>query len=223
VDLDPQGNMTYAMAADPAGPTSLDMMLNGTDALLVIQQGDQGDIIPASTDLIRSNTLLNLPTREYRLRESLKPIRKAYDYIVIDTPPALNILTINAMTAATGLVIPTQADIFSIHGIGQLYDTIQATRNHSNPDLAIIGILMTRHNPRTILSRDLEKTMRDIAKKLDTKIFKTTIRECIALREAQILQKDIFTYSPRSNAAKDYAALVGEITKGAKHAKETKV
>lgn len=111
VDLDPQGNMTYAMAADPAGPTSLDMMLNGTDALLVIQQGDQGDIIPASTDLIRSNTLLNLPTREYRLRESLKPIRKAYDYIVIDTPPALNILTINAMTAATGLVIPTQADI----------------------------------------------------------------------------------------------------------------
>jgi len=82
VDLDPQGNMTYAMAADPAGPTSLDMMLNGTDALLVIQQGDQGDIIPASTDLIRSNTLLNLPTREYRLRESLKPIRKAYDYII---------------------------------------------------------------------------------------------------------------------------------------------
>lgn len=220
VDLDPQANMTCALAAGP-GPTTLDLLANGEDALRVIQQTPQCDVMPATQDLAAAGAIPNTPGREYRLKNALEPIREAYDYIIIDTPPALNILPIMAMTAATGLIITAKADIFSLHGFGQLYDTIQVIRQNSNPDLEIMGILLTQYKPRTILGRDIAETLRQTAKQLNTRLYKTTIRDCISLQEAEAVQQDIFTYAPRSNAAQDYAALTTEILKrGKNHGKQ---
>lgn len=213
VDLDPQGSLTWCMGADPSGATALDILVNDTPARKAIQTAAQVDMIPANTDLVSTSSLMNTQGREYRLKRALQPVLADYDFIVIDTPPALGLLTVNAMTAATGLIITTQADILSLHGIGQLYETIEATRQHSNPGLKIVGILMTRHNPRTVVSRDLTKTLLEAAKRIGTKLFKTSIRECVAIKEAQVLQQDLFTYAPRSNAARDYEAFVNEFTK----------
>ena len=134
-----------------------------------------------------------------------------YDYIIIDTPPALGLLTLNALTAADEVIIPCQADIFSLHGMAQLRDTIATVREYTNPKIRIGGILLVRHNPRTVLSRDISATVAEAAESLGTKVFKRTIRECVALREAQLNKVDIFTYKMDTNAAMDYFEFVGEV------------
>ena len=109
------------------------------------------------------------------------------------------------------MIIPLQADIYSLQALSQLYATLGTVKAHANPELEILGILLTRYNPRTILSRDLTETITEMARQYGTKVFKTPIRECIAIKEAQIYQQDIFSYAPRSNASKDYLAMIREI------------
>lgn len=211
IDLDPQGNLTYSLGADPNKPSILEVILNDSAAREAIQQTKGGDVIPASPALAGADAIIINTGKEYRLKEALEPLRKEYDYIIIDTPPALGILTVNALTVATGAVIPAQADIFSLQGINQLYDTIQAVKQYCNPSLKIKGIALTRYNARAILNREVAEAISETAKRLDTRLYKSTIREGIALREAQANQQDIFSYAPRSNVAKDYHALINEI------------
>ena len=152
--------------------------------------------------------------KEYRLREALEPVYDLYDYIVIDTPPALGILTVNALTACTGAIIPAQADVYSLQGIALLSQTIETVRKYCNRALKIKGIVLTRYNSRAVLSRDMADLIAQTAQQLRTKLYTTRIRECTALKEAQAVQQDIFTYAPRSNAAADYKALVAEVLEG---------
>jgi chromosome partitioning protein len=123
-------------------------------------------------------------------------------------------LTINALTACSGAIIPTQADIYSLQGIGQLYNTIQTVKEYCNPSLTIKGIVLTRYNSRAIISREVAEKLKEIADQLNTKLYTATIRECTALKEAQAKKQDIYSYAPRSNAAADYMQLVDEIIKG---------
>jgi chromosome partitioning protein len=211
VDLDAQGNLTFCLGADNRHLTALDLLTHRAHADQVIQHTDQGDVIASSPNLAGMDTILTTTGREYRLSEALSPIREEYDYIIIDTPPSLGVLTINAMTFSTGVIIPAFADIFSLQGIDLLYGSIQAVRKSTNPDLKILGIVMTKHNPRTILSRDLTETMDETAKLIGTRRFKTAIRECISIKESQTLQRDIFSYAPRSNASKDYLTFTEEV------------
>ena len=177
----------------------------------IIQRTAVCDVIPASPLLSRADIEIDTVGKEYKLREALAPVQNNYDFILIDCPPALSILTVNALVAADEIIIPAQADIFSLQGIGQLYNTIGTVKKYCNPALNIKGILLTRHNSRTIFSRDLADTISQTAAQLKTKIFKTVIRENISLKEAQTNQQDIFTYEPKSNAAYDYNKFINEL------------
>lgn len=211
IDLDAQGNLSYTMGAGNSSLSSLEVLNKTATAAQATQQTEQGNIIPASPALAGADTVITAVGKEYRLKEAIEPLKEEYDYIIIDTPPALGILTINALTACTGAVIPAQADIYSLQGISQLHSTIQTVRQYCNPSLMVKGIVLTRYSSRAILSREVAEMIEETAKRLDTKLYKTAIRENIAVKESQARQQDIFTYSPKSNAAEDYKALVDEI------------
>ena len=216
IDLDAQQNLSLSMGADIGGKTIFDVLTGSTTAASAIQQTPQGDIIAASPALSGADMVLTATGKEYRLKEALEPLSPRYDYIVIDCPPSLGVLTVNALTAATSAIVPAQADLFSVQGITQLYGTIDTVKRYCNPALTVKGILLTRYSPRSILSRDMRQTIEGIATRQGGRVFDTAIRENVALREAQAQQQDIFTYAPRSNGAADYSAFVKEIipTKG---------
>lgn len=209
-DLDPQGNLTYSMQANTAELTAYELLTKRAAVADVIQHTPQGDIIPASAALSGADMELTATGKEYRLREAIDPLRGRYDFIVIDTPPALGTLTVNALTAADSLIIPAQADIFSLQGIGQLTATIQAVQTYCNRSLKLDGVLLTRHSGRAVLSRDMADLIKDTAEQLGTAVYRTVIREGIAIKEAQANRQSIFTYAPKSKAAADYMTFIDE-------------
>lgn len=211
IDLDAQGNLSHTLRASPHTHTTLDLILGTAKTNTAIQHTRHGDLIPYSPELIGADKIITGQGKEYRLKRAISEAYQNYDYLIIDTPPYLGILLINAICAVWGVIIPLQADIYSLQALSQLYATLGTVKAHANPELEILGILLTRYNPRTILSRDLTETITEMARQYGTKVFKTPIRECIAIKEAQIYQQDIFSYAPRSNASKDYLAMIREI------------
>lgn len=210
IDMDSQGNLSFSVGANKAAVSILEVLKQEATAAEAIQTIGSLDIIPASISLAGADMQLVEMGKEYRLKEALEPIKEKYDYIVIDTPPALGILTINALTAADNIVIPSQADIYSVDAIGQLYNTVRAVQQYTNKELSIKGILLTRYSDRTILSRDLADMIQRTAEQLNTKLFKATIREAIGIKEAQAQKQDIFAYSGNSKVAGDYMQFVNE-------------
>lgn len=214
IDMDSQGNLSYSAGADKQGVTILEVLKQEQNAMAAVQHLKSFDIIPASISLAGADMQLTEMGKEYRLREALEPIKENYDYVVIDTPPALGILTVNALTASDSVVIPAQADIYSVDAIGQLYNTIKAVKQYTNKNLSIKGILLTRFSDRTVLSRDLANMIDNTAATLGTKLYKATIREAIGIKEAQANRADIFEYAPKSNVAADYMSFLEEFLEG---------
>ncbi len=208
IDLDSQTNLTYGLGADPAGLNSMDVLTGEATAQEAIQHTQQGDAIAGSEALAGADAAIVGTGKEYRLKEALEGLQ--YDYCIIDTPAALGTLTVNALTAADSVIIPVQAEVYSLQGIGQLNKAIEAVKKYCNNSLRIRGILLTRYNGRAILSRDMQSNLEAAAEKLSTRLYDTPIRECVSIKEAQAQQQDIFSYAPRSNAAKDYAAFIAE-------------
>jgi chromosome partitioning protein len=213
IDLDAQGNLTHTLAAPSDGPTALDILAKEATTAEVIHKGQGWDYITGSPALAGADMILTDTGKEYRLKEALEPVKESYDYIIIDTPPALGILTINALAACDGVIIPAQADIYSLQGIDQLYGTIKAVRQYCNPSLKIMGILLTRYSPRSILSRDIAEMIAQTAAQLETKVYKTPIREAVAVKEAQARQQDIYSYAPKGKVTADYKSFVEEVLK----------
>ena len=211
IDLDAQGNLTYSLNASQTGPSVLDALTDKVKAKDIIQHTDTGDIMPSTIQLSGADLILTEMGKEYRLKEAIEPLKKLYDYIIIDTPPALGILTINGLTACTGVIIPAQADIYSLQGIGQLNNTIEAVKKYCNKDLTLKGIVLTRYNKRAVLSRDVAELLEQTAQTLHTKLYKTHIREAVAVKEAQIKKACLFKYAPKSNASIDYMNLIKEV------------
>lgn len=207
IDMDSQANLTFDLGASSEGLSVMDVLKGTATAEEATQHTDRGDVIPGSADLATADLVIE---GAYRLRNALEPIREAYDYIIIDCPPSLGILTVNALTASDSAVITAQAEIHSLQAIGQLNETIKAVRQNTNNNLQIEGILITRYNGRAILSRDMKQNLQEAARLLNTKVFSQPIRECTAVKEAEAMQTDIFTYSKRSNASADYNAFVDE-------------
>ena len=216
IDLDPQGNLSHTMNADINKPTVYELLTQRAGITDVIQKTPSGDLIPGSPLLSAADMQLNQLGKEYKLKEAIQPIKEFYDYLILDTPPALGILTINALTASDSVIIPAQTDIYSLQGIGQLYNTINTVRTYCNPSLIIDGILLTRYNPRIVLNRDLYETILEAAAEFKTKVYKTIIREAIAIKEAQAKKRSIYDYAPKSKAALDYLSFVKEIIKEGK-------
>lgn len=211
IDLDSQCNLTYDLAITTVERSSLDVLLEECSASEAIVSTPLGDLLPASPSLASADKKIDDTGKEYRLKEALQPIKRKYDYIIIDTPPALGILTVNALTASDKVVLTAQGEIHSLQGIDQLYGTIEAVRHFTNKKLKIEGILLTRYKSRSIVSRDMRENLEAIAGELKTKVFSTPIRECSAVIEAQATQTDIYTYAPRCNASKDYSLFVEDI------------
>jgi chromosome partitioning protein len=211
VDLDPQANLSYAVGVKDVSAGVLEVLTERIPPKEAIYHSEQGDIIPAASSLAAADKTLKETGKEFKLREALEQIESGYDYIVIDTPPSLGILTVNALTAADTVIIPAQADDFSLQGISELYGTICTIRRYTNPKLKISGVLLTRHNARSVISRDMTEAMKQTAESIGAKLYNTCIRECTALKEAQAMQRDIYDYAPKSNAATDYAAFVDEV------------
>ena len=214
IDLDAQGNLSYTLGADTKGYNAMGVLERPETAKEEIQHTPQGDIIASSPKLAGADKLLEETGKEYRLKEALDSLQGAYDYIIVDTPPALGILTINALTACTGAIIPAQADIYSLQGIAQLNSTIETVKKYCNPSLSIMGIVLTRFNGRSIIRREVAEMLERTAEQLRTKLYTSKIRECTALVEAQATKQNIYSYAPRSNATADYKALVDEILRG---------
>lgn len=210
-DLDAQGNLSYSMGANTQGYNAMGVLQRPETAKAEVQHTEQGDIIASSPALAGADAVITETGKEYRLREALESLSGLYDYCIIDTPPALGILTVNALTACSGVIIPAQADIYSLQGVSQLNSTVQTVKRYCNPNLSILGIVLTRYNGRSIIRREVAEMLEQIAESLNTKLYKAKIRECTALVEAQATKQNIFTYAPRSNASADYNALVAEI------------
>lgn len=213
IDLDAQGNLTQSLGLKASSPSSYDVLMEPTNLRKSIVQVNTLGVsaIPSSPLLSRATLDFTEVGKEYRLNEALATVKDDYEVVVIDTPPALSILTINALTAADSLIIPVQADIFSIEAVKEMVGTISSVRKYTNPNLKIEGILLCRYQGRNILSRNCAESFEVLASNLGTKLFKTKIRESISIKEAQAMSLDIFSYAPKSNGAKDYEAFCKEI------------
>jgi ATPases involved in chromosome partitioning len=212
IDADPQGNFSDTAGAETQESQTLyDLMKGDCEVEDCIQVLDRFDIIPANIMLAGLETEMSQLGKEQRLKEKISPVLKKYDYIIIDTPPSLGILTINAFTFANQIIIPTQAGIYATGGMIQLNTTINNVRKYcNNPKLVVAGVLITRYNPRANLSKDMKDLTEKIGKELSLPIFETYIRNSIQIEEAQANRLDIFAYSPSSTVGQDYSSFIDE-------------
>ena len=213
IDLDPQGNFSFAMAADMNRRSSFDL-LEGKPAADIQRTPCGAYMIPASWNL---STLTTARGSANRLRRAIEPLQSRFDLIIIDTPPTAGELQYNALQAATGLIIPLQADIFGLQGLYQIADTAAQFQN-SNPELSVTGIVITKHNARSTLAKQMQQQIIDAAAAMDIP-YLGAIREGVAVREAQTLQQSLYEYAPNSKPAADYMNLYHTITGGADNGK----
>ena len=195
VDLDPQSNLSFSSGAETEDcPTIYEILKGEAKITFSIQKVPSFDIISSNILLSGIELEFTQTGREFLLKEVLNAVKDKYDYIFIDTPPALSILTVNAFTASDYIVIPMIADIFSLQGITQLAETIERVRKYCNANLKVEGIVLTKYSKRTVLSREIRGTAELIAEQLNTRLFNSTIRSSVAIMEAQTNQQDIYMY-----------------------------
>jgi chromosome partitioning protein len=213
VDSDPQGNATTGLGiAKGEGKATLYQVLLGEAdiATAIVPTEFEGlDILPSDKDLVAANIeLVEIQNREFRLLERLASIRARYHFILIDCPPALDLLTINAMVAADSILIPIQCEFFALEGISQLMDTINRVRTSFGSTLQIEGVLLTMYDDRTNLTRQVELDLRGFFEK---SVFETVIPRSIRLAEAPSYGKPIIAYDVRSRGAESYIQLAKEV------------
>ena len=212
IDFDPQGNLSFIMGADANRAGAYELMKQQAKAAQIVQYTSQGDIIPASLNLAAADTEFSgKPGRDFFLQAALEPLQDAYDVVVIDTPPTLGTLLVNALTASDEVIIPMNADILSLQGLYQLAETINQVKSFCNKGLKVTGILLTRYSGRTVLARDIKETIEAKCAELGIPLLNTVIRDGVAVREAQTTQESLFAYARNSNPAKDYLQLFDEI------------
>jgi len=213
VDCDPQANATTGLGIDKKNlnNTLYNLLIENQNAADIIfdTEIDTLKIIPSRMELIGFEIeMLNNPNRENLLKDILKSIDYMFDYIVIDCPPSLNLLTVNAMTAANSLLIPIQSEFYALEGLSQLLETVKRIKIKLNPNLIILGILLTMFDKRTNLSRQV---LEEAEKYFSDLIFKAKIPRNVSLGEAPSFGQSIITYAPDSIGAQSYSALTDEI------------
>ncbi|MBP1548289.1 MAG: ParA family protein [Oscillospiraceae bacterium] len=211
IDLDPQGNLSFSLGAEDSGYTIHDVMKGDCTLRQATKRTEICDVI--TSNILLSGTELELKSsdREFVLKKALAQAEDQYDAVIIDTPPALSILTINAYTAADDLIIPMTPEVLSLQGIAQVKDTILAVKKFYNKKLCVRGILLTRYSSKYLLSEEVAEMAEIIADQLGTQIFSTRISSCIAAAEAPAHQQALVDYSPRCRAAKEYTRLAREL------------
>lgn len=211
VDMDGQASISHIMDTDMSKPNILDVLTGAVDIHDAVQHTATGEIIAANSALDFADMRLSTNRREFLLKNSLEKIRHEYNLILLDTLPFFGVLTLNALTAATGVILPAQADILSLNALKVSYDLIQSARTNVNPDLAIYGVLLTRFKPRANLSNALYEMFKNAAQAMNTRLFNAKIRETVTVQAAQARQKDIFTYSKYNKATLEYSDFIDEL------------
>ena len=213
IDLDPQGNATlsYIEQSNSDG-SSYELLVQPdmTAEQVVVPSGAEHlDLICARISLAKADAkLIGEFDSHFRLKDKLASIRDRYDFIVIDTPPTLGILTVNALVASTHLLVPIQSSYYALEGTDDLLDTYEKIRARPNPDLKFLGVVITIDDKRTVLARDIRKQIRTV---FGDKVFRTTISKSVRLEESPAYKKSIFSFSPNSSGAAQYYSLSEEV------------
>jgi chromosome partitioning protein len=214
VDLDPQCNLSLSCGVD---------MLAAEETLYHVFKGESGvketiiplklgfDLLPGGLMLSGADMDFTQTGREYMLSEALEEVAGNYDFCIIDTPPTLGVLTVNAMTAADYVIVPLTADLYALQGLTQLNGLINNIRKYCNRGLQIAGILLTKYNDRQNISKALKGSIEQAAEKLGAQVFETCIREGVAIREVQLMKSDLFTEAPKAKVTQDYNDFISEL------------
>lgn len=212
IDMDPQGNASVGLGVDTQEleVTIYDLLLNETTAKQAIVSTESGvDVLIANGDLAGAQVeLLNEIGRELRLQKALAPVQGDYDYIFIDCPPALNVLTINALVASNSVMIPMQCEYFALEGLSALISTVRKIRETLNPRLSIEGLLRTMFDGRNSLSNEVS---RQLQTHFGNKVYQTIVPRNVRLAEAPSYGEPVISYSPNSKGARAYVKLADEI------------
>ena len=212
IDLDPQANssMTY-IDIRALEKTMFDVLSEGMPLTEVIVPSpiEHLHIAPSRIALAKLDTkLIGEIDAHFRLRDRIECIKDIYEFVIIDTPPALGLITVNALVAATHLLIPVQSSYFALEGTDDLLETVEKIRSRPNPDLKLLGAVITLHDKRTTLSRDVQKAISDV---FGDRVFETTISKSIRLEESPAHRESIFTFAPQSTGAYEYYRLCEEV------------
>jgi len=215
VDLDPQANLTVGLGIDlnTVEKNIADVLIDSDTKLTTVIRPTQTrnlDIVPATLELSAAEVeLFNAIGREMALRDKLTPdITQRYAYILIDCPPTLGLLTLNALVASNGVIIPVQTQFYALKGVAALLKIIKTVQGRLNPKLKVLGLLPTFYDSRTILARDMLDSLRELG---DHQVFETVIRQSVKIGEAPTAGVPITSYDPRSEAAKSFADLAKEV------------
>lgn len=211
IDIDAQANLTLGLGVSNELEKNIYQAMKGNIPLPIVTSPDGLDIVPSCLDMAAIEMeIIQAFARERILAKLIQPVEKEYDYILIDCPPSLSILTVNALTVADGIIIPMDPEYFSSQGMGALTKIIQSVQQALNPKLELTGILVTKFDGRKRLNQDTLEVVQDIFKE---KVFGTIIRNNVSLGEAAAARTDILHYAPRSTGAMDYRALCEEFLK----------
>lgn len=213
IDLDPQGNATMGCGVDKNNCeyTLYDLLTSDIDVEQVLQKNTTGhfDLLPANANLTAAEIeLLEIENKEYRLANSLTTLRDSYDYILIDCPPSLNMLTINALVAADGVIVPIQCEYYALEGLSALMNTIARVADTVNPAIKIEGLLRTMYDPRNSLTNDVSD---QLMQHFGERVYRTVIPRNVRLAEAPSHGEPVLIYDPQSKGAMAYLALAGEM------------
>lgn len=212
-DLDPQTNLTFTAGIDfTEGTKTIYDVFKGENINNAIQSVSEGlDIVPGSIYLAAADRQFIGAKSFYMVRDAIQKINKIYNYVIIDTPPTLGVMTQNALTASNRVIIPLKPDVYALQGIGQLNAFIDEQKNYTNPNLQIAGCLVTCANERTTLAKTMIEEFEKTAAELNTKVYKSKIRNAVSVAESALQQTNIFSYAPAATATKDYDAFIDEL------------
>jgi chromosome partitioning protein len=223
IDIDPQGNATSGLGLSRAEieASIYDVLIDGVPAADVVTRAVHFpylDVVPSSRDLVGAEVeLVNRPRREHVLRQALHPIREEYDFIFIDCPPSLGLLTLNTLTAADAVLIPIQCEFYALEGLSQLLNTVRLVQRNLNPRLQIDGVLLTMYDHRLNLSRQVAEEAKEY---FGSSVFRTPIPRNVRLAEAPSFGKPIVVYDVLSAGAQSYLALARELVSRAERPQE---
>ncbi len=211
IDIDPQGNTTSGLGSQNLTPSVYEILISDlpVEEAVITSQVPFLDILPANINLVGAEVeLVNLPNREHLLKAKLDAIKHKYDYLIIDCPPSLGFLTLNALTAADSVLIPVQCEYFALEGLGQLLNTINIVKQRLNKDLTLEGVLLTMFDIRLRLSAQVAE---EVQRFFGEKVFKTIVHRNVRISEAPSHGKPIILYDAVSTGAKNYIALASEV------------
>lgn len=204
IDCDPQSNTSVTFKANPDYPSLNDVLLGNVEINESIQPMDYGFLISSDADLYSANILLNDDDRSWKLADALDALKGDFDYVLIDNPPGLSVLTMNSLLASDSIIVPIAADPYSLQGMSNLSETIENIAQQTGSDLKIEGVLLNKFDRRPKIARDIRELAHQIAENLDTKLFDAVIRNSVKVTEAQLNQKALIDHAPKSPVYSDY-------------------